>query len=168
MLESTSGRHARYRKECVGKDHVHCDYYLDADSARKGRRNKRMRTSRHYYGDPCQEEVFGGPERIDPHFEEDGEVLVGPDGSMYMELTGWLEPNEVRCVVARGVLLAIDWCADSWEWDAQLSEAVMQRLVRGPKDSGQRGLLLVMPPCSAGTTRILPRWGFDSQFRSGV
>lgn len=65
---------------------------------------------------------------MDVHYEEDGEILVDPEGRRWHELTGWLEPHEVRSLVAAGATVAIDECSE-WSWDVKLTEEVMERVV---------------------------------------
>jgi hypothetical protein len=59
----------------------------------------------------------------------DGEyVLVGPDGSEWREVTGWLEPHEVRQLVDEGAVLALQLC-ESWAWGAELDNEVLAHVV---------------------------------------
>ncbi|WP_143230635.1 hypothetical protein [Actinosynnema sp. ALI-1.44] len=56
--------------------------------------------------------------------------LIGPDGSRWAEITGWLEPDEVVEYKKAGAVIAIDDC-DGWVWDAPLDGATMKRVVTG-------------------------------------
>jgi hypothetical protein len=63
-----------------------------------------------------------------PRYEEAGERLIGPDGVTWYNLAEWLEPDEVRALVDKGVPLAIDWC-EEWEWPADLRPEVESMMV---------------------------------------
>ncbi|MEV6878349.1 hypothetical protein [Amycolatopsis sp. NPDC051128] len=59
----------------------------------------------------------------------DGEyALLGPDGSEWREVTGWLEPREVRQLVADGAVLVLQLC-ESWTWGAELDNEVQTHVV---------------------------------------
>jgi hypothetical protein len=59
----------------------------------------------------------------------DGEyALLGPDGSEWREVTGWLEPGEVRQLVDEGAVLVLDLC-ESWGWGAKLDNEVLSHVV---------------------------------------
>ncbi|MFF0148155.1 hypothetical protein [Amycolatopsis sulphurea] len=64
----------------------------------------------------------------EPQYADDGEVVVGPDGSRWNFVTGWLEPDEVRRIVKAGAVLAVDECA-GWRWGVSLDDEVMKQVV---------------------------------------
>jgi hypothetical protein len=68
---------------------------------------------------------------VGPRYADGGGIFVAPDGSRYVELSGWLEPDEVRRLVERGALVFVDWCADGWDWDAELNDSLLARVVSG-------------------------------------
>ncbi|SER77302.1 hypothetical protein [Actinokineospora terrae] len=63
-----------------------------------------------------------------PHYRLGGDELVGPDDQVWVEVTGWLEPDEVADWVRAGAVVAIDEC-ESWEWGASVTPDVRSRMV---------------------------------------
>ncbi|MEU4521583.1 hypothetical protein AB0F52_23080 [Amycolatopsis sp. NPDC024027] len=66
-----------------------------------------------------------------PGYREIGDAeyaLLGPDGSEWREVTGWLEPGEVRQLVDEGAVLVLDLC-ESWVWGAELDDEVLAHVV---------------------------------------
>lgn len=64
----------------------------------------------------------------EPQYDLDQGHLIGPDGTRWTEVTGWLDPEEVVDYKKAGALLAIDECA-GWSWDVPLSSKTMRQVV---------------------------------------
>jgi len=77
---------------------------------------------------------------VDPHYLDEGERFIGPDGSSWHEVAEWLEPDEVASLVKRGALTAIDSC-EEWEWDAPLTSEVMDQVVTSEESHRRAGVL---------------------------
>lgn len=83
-----------------------------------------------------------------PRYEDSGERLVGPDGVSWYTVAEWLEPDEVRLLVGKGVPLAIDWC-EGWEWPGGLRPEVEAMLASGLRShrlsAGRSGAVILAP-----------------------
>ncbi|MGW4529121.1 hypothetical protein [Amycolatopsis sp. NPDC004378] len=55
-------------------------------------------------------------------------ALIGPDGSEWFEVTGWVEPREVQELVGQGALLVLQLC-ETWSWGAELDDEVLTHVV---------------------------------------
>lgn len=71
-----------------------------------------------------------------PHLEEEGPsgpTLIGPDGSRWRQVAGWLDPSEVEQLISQGVMLVVSRCSgwgnNNWDWDATLDSQLMERVV---------------------------------------
>jgi hypothetical protein len=71
---------------------------------------------------------------LEPHYSHD-ESIIGPDGIAWREVTGWLEPDDVRNLVDLGARIAIHDC-DGWRWGVKFDERVAHRLVTAERSHG--------------------------------